>query len=362
MLLNNIRHLRHPTKSSSNFAFEHLFTPVDVGPLTLRNRIFVTPHATNFASDDRDNLPGERLAYYCAERAKGGVALIEVSMGIVSLGGNESSTGLGANTDVQFDPLIPGHPMILSGRWPINPSTPKVVEGYSRLARKVHEHGAKCFIELETGGTNLGGREGISAYPYPSTTNFYTTPQFTSREMSESTLEKVPEAFGIAASYVKKSGLDGVDIMASHGALITESLSSVMNRRRDKYGGSIENRTRLLREIIKRIRESVGNEIAVTMRLFGDDQSRGGNSLEDTVEIAKRVDGEIDMITADVGIYPQNDDWQSLPPYVETGYNEKLSTPIKKLFRGQRLAWSGSTLMRSRPKVCSHAARLIWSR
>jgi 2,4-dienoyl-CoA reductase-like NADH-dependent reductase (Old Yellow Enzyme family) len=84
-----------------NFEFKHLFTPLIVGPLTLRNRIYVTPHATMFASDDRNNLPGERLANYCAERIKGGAALSEVSMGIVSL--TESSSGvLSATSDSHF--------------------------------------------------------------------------------------------------------------------------------------------------------------------------------------------------------------------------------------------------------------------
>jgi len=64
--------------------FEHLFTLLELGPITLRNRIFATPHATMFTSDERKSLPDETLAYYCADRAKGGTALVEVSTSIVS--------------------------------------------------------------------------------------------------------------------------------------------------------------------------------------------------------------------------------------------------------------------------------------
>src|SRR5437870_753325 len=102
-------------------AFKYLFTPVEIGPIRLRNRIYVTPHATMFASDERNNLPGDTLAYYMAERAKGGVGLIEVSMAIVS---SETSSQTSADTAAHFDPLSGGHPMILTGRWPINASEP----------------------------------------------------------------------------------------------------------------------------------------------------------------------------------------------------------------------------------------------
>ncbi len=323
-----------------NFEFKHLFTPLDVGPLTLRNRIYVTPHATMFASDNRNNLPGERLAYYCAERVKGGAALIEVSMGIVSLTGGASGV-LAATSDSHFAHMMGGHPMVLSGRWPINASDPKVVEGYSKLAKKVHEYGGRCFIELDTGGTNTGGLEGISSFPYPSTTNFYTMPSFTPREMDEKKLSDLAEAFGKAAEYVRDSGLDGVDIHASHGGLITESLSSVMNRRQDKYGGSLENRTRFLNEIVQRTREHVGEQIAVGMRLFADSEKRGGNTIEDTTEIARRLDGKIDWVTVDQGIYPQNDDWQAVPMYVETGYNERLSNPVKSALKKTKVGVVG---------------------
>ncbi len=216
-----------------------------------------------FTSDNRDNLPGETFAYYCAERAKGGAALIEVSMAIVSQEMGQTSP----DTDSHFSPLSGGHPMILTGRWPLRATDPRIKEGYAKLARAVHEHGAKCFIELASGGTNVGSDKGVSRYPWPSHP-IHALP-FTSRELEDSDIEAQVEAYGLAARLVRDSGLDGVDLHGTHGALISEFLSPVMNRRRDRWGGSLENRMRFLQEVIKRIREKVGSEIALGMRLMG---------------------------------------------------------------------------------------------
>ena len=101
--------------------FKHLFSPLELGPITLKNRIYVTPHATMFASDDRNNIPGETLARYCGERAKGGVGLIEVSLAMVTAGVGQVAPDSAAH----FSPLTIGHPMILSGRWPIRGYDPE---------------------------------------------------------------------------------------------------------------------------------------------------------------------------------------------------------------------------------------------
>ena len=100
--------------------------------------------------------------------------------------------------------------MILTGRWPLRANDPRILEGYSKLARKVHEFGGKCFIELASGGTNVGNDKGVSPFPWPSRPT-HTLP-FTSREMNEMEIEAQVEAYGQAAKLVKDSGLDGVDL------------------------------------------------------------------------------------------------------------------------------------------------------
>ncbi len=288
-----------------------------------------------FTSDARDNLPGDLLANYCAERAKGGAALIEISMAIVSTEVGQTSP----DTDAHFSPLSGGHPMILTGRWPLRATDPLIVEGYSRLAKKVHEHGARCFIELASGGTNVGNDKGVSRFPWPSRP-IHVLP-FTPQEMTEEDIEAQIDAYGRGAKLVRDSGLDGVDLHGTHGALISEFLSPVMNRRTDRWGGSLPSRMRFLEEVIKRIRENVGNDIALGMRLIANERFEDGNTPKDGAEIARRLDGKLDWITADQGYSPQQEAWQAVPMYVESGYNLEITDPIKAALKSTKVCIVG---------------------
>ena len=308
--------------------FDHLFNPIEVGPMSLRNRIYVTPHATFFASDNRDNLPGETIAHYCADRAKGGVGFIEVSLA-------DCDPYARPISESHFNPLNSGHPLIngTTGRWPLRGNDQRVIDGYSEIARAVHAHGAKCGLELGSGGSTNGAELGVSAFPWASITNISPLFPFTGKEMTENEIRDVVETYGIAAKYAKEGGFDAVDLLADQGALLSEFLSKKINRRKDRYGGSIDNRMRLLLEVISRIRDYVRTDVAVGVRLMGDEKFVGANTPEDAREIAKRLDGRVDWITSATGIYPQHEDWQSVPMYVESGYNLRISSPIKEVLR-----------------------------
>jgi 2,4-dienoyl-CoA reductase-like NADH-dependent reductase (Old Yellow Enzyme family) len=217
--------------------------------------------------------------------------------------------------------------MILTGRWPLRATDPRIVDGYSKLAKKVHEHEAKCFIELASGGTNVGNDKGVSRFPWPSRP-IHVLP-LTPREMDDSDIETQIEAYGYGAKLVKDSGLDGVDLHGTHGALISEFLSPLMNKRKDKWGGSLENRMRFLEAVIKRIKENVGEDIALGMRLIGYERFEGGNTTKDAAEIARRLDGKLDWITADQGYSPQQEAWQAVPMYIESGYNLNITDSVK---------------------------------
>jgi 2,4-dienoyl-CoA reductase-like NADH-dependent reductase (Old Yellow Enzyme family)/thioredoxin reductase len=229
--------------------------------------------------------------------------------------------------------------MILSGRWPLRATDSRIVDGYSKLAKMVHEHGAKCFIEVASGGTNVGNDKGVSPFPWPSHP-IHVLP-FTSREMSESEIEAQIDAYGKAARLVRDSGLDGVDLHGTHGALISEFLSPVMNKRKDRWGGSLENRMRFLEDVIKRTREYVGTDIALGMRLMGDERFEGGHTPQDVVEVARRLDGKLDWITPDRGYSPQQEDWQAVPMYVESGYNLRITDPIRAALKKTKLGIVG---------------------
>jgi 2,4-dienoyl-CoA reductase-like NADH-dependent reductase (Old Yellow Enzyme family)/thioredoxin reductase len=315
---------------------ENLFSEVQVGPTKLRNRIYVTPHSTMFVSDGHDNIPGDRLAAYCSERARGGAALVEVSMAVIS---NEPLSYAGS-TEAQFSPYFGGLPESLTGRFPIRGSDPLVVDGYKKLARAIHAHGSKCFIEVTAGGSNFGSDVGVTPFPTPSISGVSPMIPFTPREMDDEDIEKAIEGFGVAAKYIRDGGLDGIDFHGSHGALMAEFLSPAMNKRTDRWGGSLENRMRFVFEVITRVREYVGEEISVGMRLMGDDRVEGG-ILKDTPEIVRRLDGKLDWITADQGIAPQHEDWESLPMYVPSGYNLRITNPFKALVKSTKIGVVG---------------------
>jgi thioredoxin reductase len=191
-------------------------------------------------------------------------------------------------------------------------------------------------------GTNQANFSGVSSFPWP-THPIHTLP-FTSRVLDKKEIESEIEAYGVAARFAKEGGLDGVDLHGSHGTLICEFLSGIMNKRKDEYGGSIENRTRFVEQVLKRVREDTKNEIAVGMRLDGDERYVGGNTPEVAAAIAKRLDGMIDWVTVDQGISPQQEDWQATPMYVESGYNLRLSSPVKAALTKTKMGVVGKYL------------------
>ena len=152
---------------------------------------------------------------------------------------------------------------------------------------------------------------------------------FTPREMDEDDIEAQIAAYAVGAKLVRDSGLDGVDLHGTHGALISEFLSPVMNQRKDRWGGSLENRMRFLEQVIGRIKETVGDDIALGMRLMGKERFEGGHTPKDAAEMARRLDGKLDWITADQGYSPQQEAWQAVPMYVESGYNLEITDSVK---------------------------------
>lgn len=263
--------------------------------------------------------------------------MIEVSMAVITTEG----AMLTGSTDSHYNPLFGGYPESLAGRWPIRACDPAVVDGYSLLAKAVHSYGAKCFIQVSAGGSNFSSGSGVSAFPWPSVTPVTTLLPFTSREMDKTGIDATVEAFGVAAKYIQKSGLDGIDIHGSHGGLISEFLSPIMNKRKDGYGGSTDNRVRLLLEIIKRVREETHSGIAVGMRLMGDEKVKGGIMPEYAAEVSSRVDGQLDWITPDLGVAPQQDYWAAVPMYFQSGYNLRITNPIKAAVKKTKIGVVG---------------------
>lgn len=283
-----------------------LFSPIEIGPVSLPNRVYHSPVTLNYV-DRRKGSPTEDLAYYYAERAKGGIGL--VIQGAVD--------------------VAPA-----SEYWPV-PNTrmddPEVIPAARRIVERVHAHGTRIFAQLfhigQASNTRLYGRPSVGPSAVPSLVAG-TTP----KRMEEEDITEAVERFARAARNAREAGYDGVELHASHGYLLEQFLSPFFNKRTDEYGGSLDNRMRLILEVVERCREAVGGGLALGVRLVGDELLPGGLVLEDAVEIAGRLAAtdRLDFLDIDVGSH-QNYHLTMGPMYVSPGYNVPLAAAVREV-------------------------------
>ncbi len=237
-----------------------LLKPLTIKGLTIRNRVMSTSHAPGYGKDGK---PQERYQLYHAEKAKGGIGL----------------TMFGGSSSVAIDsPAAP---------WAqISVADDSVIPHFQRFAERVHAHGAKLMIQL----THMGRRTKwdtenwfptISASPRREPAS-RTIP----REMDRNDIRRVVKSFADAVRRCKEGGLDGCEVSAAHGHLIDQFWSPSVNQRSDDYGGSLENRMRFGREVLEAMREAVGPDYVIGMRMSGDEMIADGLSHEDCVAIA----------------------------------------------------------------------------
>ena len=259
----------------TNKQYPILLSPLTVGPVQLKNRAVFSAHLTNMAVN---HLMSKKQAHYYEERAKGGTALIiteEVSV---------------HPTDWAYEKLIDAF-------------EEKVVEGYRYATDRVHRQGAKIFLQL-----NHNGSQGDSTYsrrPLWSASNV-TDPLFgeTCKSIDQEEIAELIEYYRISAVYAKEGHFDGIEFQASHSSILRQFLSPYSNKRTDRYGGSLENRFRLIKEIALAVRSVIGPEMALGIRLSGEEFIEGGLTLEDTVQIAQMAEktGLFDYINLSIGM------------------------------------------------------------
>ncbi len=249
--------------------FKYLFSPLQIGKITVPNRISFSAHLTNLAER---NLPSERYMYYLAERAKGGAGLIITE---------EQSVH---PTDHAYEKLIDAY-------------KPEVVPGYRRICRAIHEYETKIFAQL-----NHNGGQGDGSYSRLPVLGPSPVPDFMFREvpkeMEIDDIREVTEYFCRVATHVREGGFDGIELQIGHSSLMRQFLSPLTNLRTDDYGGSLENRMRFPLEVIAAVRETVGEDFTLGIRLCADEMVQGGLTLDDTREMARRFEASknIDFI------------------------------------------------------------------
>ena len=256
-------------------SFPQLFTPLQIGTCTVRNRILSTAHYTGFAER---GLPSERHKNYWGSKAKGGIGLII--------------------TEVQ-----PIHRTAGIAPSMIQCYRDGVSEAFKPVVAEIHGAGAKFIAQVWHPGsssTPYSVSEVVSSSPVPNATYGGRPRALTIPEIRE-----LFAAYAEAASRMRQGGCDGVEMHCAHGYLPIQFMSPLRNRRTDEYGGSEENRIRFPLEAIKAIRKAVGDDFTVGVRITGDELQPGGLTLNDMKRITPQLvaAGNLDYVNVSLGGY-----------------------------------------------------------
>jgi len=259
--------------------FEKLFEHGRIGRLELRNRIVMAPMAVGLC---KEGFAGEAIKKYFEERAKGGAGLLV--------------TGLAA---VDESYVLPGNLAIYSDEF---------IPGLYELVNAVHVHGAKIFIMIWHPGRQWDYKPQPVAPSSIACRSFMYGDREVPRELTTHEVEELVEKFVEGGRRAFEAGADGVTLHATHGYLIHQFLSPFTNARSDKYGGSLENRTRFATEIIEGIRKKCGSDFAIDIRI-GQDYTIPGNTLTEVKKIAKIIEASgADCISASGGMHEASRD------------------------------------------------------
>ena len=290
---------------------EKIFTPVKIGKLTLKNRVVSSPTSQNDINPDGSLTP-YNCAYF-ARKAKGGAAMVTVGDCTVHPSGKSH----------------PNHILIFSE---------KTLHSLMRCAEGIHRYGAVACCQLNHGGMTcnpefIGGERPWGPSEHPVTIGFQTVNavRTSSRELTEEMIEELVEAFALSAINAKRSGFDMVQIHACHGWLVGQFFSPDINKRTDRFGGSLENRCRFAMMIIERIRSSCGKDFPIEFRVNGSDYLPEGLQPEESVEICKILAPHIDSLHISSSVHydrTQQDIMQS-PMFVERGHLLKYAAAVK---------------------------------
>ena len=256
-----------------------LFEPLAIGSLTIAGRVIKA--ATSETRATADGAAAQTTIDFYEPIARGGTPLIITGNIYVSPDGKSTPMQLGAEDDARIPAL-------------------------ARLVDAVHAHRVRIFAQLNHAGRQvLPASVGLSEAVSSSAVKDLAT-GVRPRPLSVAEIGRVVERFADAAERCRRAGFDGVQIHAAHGYLIAQFLTPYTNRRTDEYGGSLENRVRLLREIHRAIRERVGRDWPVIMKLNGSDwlPLRAGLDTRALVEIARIMEGDgLDAVEVSVGHY-----------------------------------------------------------
>lgn len=237
-----------------------LFTPVTIGPLTLRNR---TIRSAAFESMCPGNVPSKELHAYHKSVADGGVGMTTIAYAAVCQSG------------LSFDRQL----------W----MRPEIVPGLREITDDIHRSGAAVSIQLGHCG-NMSHKKICGVTPISASTGFNMySPTFV-RGMKKEELPEMAKNFGQAVNLAREAGFDAVEIHAGHGYLISQFLSPYTNHRKDEFGGSLENRMKFMDMCMEEVMKAAGNDMAVFVKMNMRDGFKSGMDIDESLQVAKRLE------------------------------------------------------------------------
>jgi 2,4-dienoyl-CoA reductase-like NADH-dependent reductase (Old Yellow Enzyme family) len=237
-----------------------IFQEAHIGPLTLRNR---TIRSAAFESMCPGHEPSQMLYDYHTSVARGGVGMTTVAYAAVEESG------------LSFDRQLV--------------MRPEIIPGLRRLTEGIHKEGAAAGIQLGHCG-NMSHKEICGCIPVGASTGFNLYSPTLVRGLRRDELPALAKNFGRAVNLAREAGFDSVEIHCGHGYLIDQFLNTYFNRRRDEYGGSLENRMRFMTMCMEEVMKAAGNDMAVVVKMnMRDGLKRPGTTIEESIEIAKRL-------------------------------------------------------------------------
>lgn len=236
-----------------------LFTPVTLGPLTLRNRSI---RSAAFESMCPGNVPSPQLLDYHRSVAAGGVGMTTVAYAAVTRSG------------LSFDRQL----------W----MRPEIVPGLRELTDVVHAEGAAASIQLGHCG-NMSHKSICGCLPVGASSGFNLySPTFV-RGLRADELPEMAKAYGRSVCLAREAGFDAVEIHAGHGYLISQFLSPSINHRKDEFGGTLANRMRFMEMVMEEVMKAAGNDMAVLVKMNMRDGFRGGMELDESLQVARKL-------------------------------------------------------------------------
>lgn len=284
--------------------YPHIFSPLTVKNMTIKNRIVMMPMGTNYGEQNGE-MSFLHINYY-EQRAKGGTGLI-----IVENASIDSPQGSNGTTQLRID-----HDNYL----------PRLF----KFCENIHRYGTKIAIQINHAGASaVSSRinmQPVSASDVPSKEGGEIP-----RPLSREEILHIVKKYGEAAKRAQTAGFDAVEIHAGHSYLISQFLSPITNKRTDEFGGSVENRTRFCRMVIDEVRKQVGPFFPIMLRLSADELMEGGNTLDDTLEYLDYLQEEVDIFDVSCGLNGSIQ-YQIDANYLPDGWRSYMAKAVKEKF------------------------------